>query len=321
MAAPEVIKSSDSGAPVLTGVEGSLVALLDATIVAMAGWTKLFSSTGKAVYQPPLGDRQLYRVDNSAANGVGTIYSVVKCFESMSDIDTGTGLWHTGYVQNASEANTNPVDYILIFDAYGFYIATKTTYAGYPATHYQICYYGDYIPIVSDYSWRSIACDKAWQGGYDERYFACTFGIEGYWRPGYRNNTMHRKPSGAIETLGYQFELSYNATVVTGPVSSPTYQRATGSRAISATYNYPYKGKLLYCSLSIVDSVDNNPIGLMPGAYHPMHPNLTTVQTITTDGKTFLCIPIAIGADPYYWPDTYSVKGAVLIDIGEGFRP
>lgn len=317
MAAPTVIYSTDSGAPVLTGSEGSLIALFDATLVALAGWEKLFSGTGKAVYRPPYGDRQLYRIDNSANNGVGTMYSVVKCYESMSDIDTGSGLWHTGYIQNASAANTNPVDYIMIFDGYGFYIATQTTYSSFSASRYQICYYGDYVPVIDAYAWRSLACDKRWQSSNNERFFSCLFNTASSWDQTKLNNSMHRKPSGDASTLGYQFGVRSNASLVLGTETS--YTRAAGCSNISATYNYPYLNSLVCAGLVVVDT-DVNPIGLLPGAYHPMHPNLSTLQTIVDGGKNFLNIPICVGSDPYYSANTH-MRGSVLIDIGEGFRP
>lgn len=62
--------SSDSGAPIMNGTQGSLVNVLDAILVngygskSPAGWTKPFSGTSKAVYR------------NSPLTGTGTYYRV-----------------------------------------------------------------------------------------------------------------------------------------------------------------------------------------------------------------------------------------------------
>lgn len=100
--------NTDASAPVLTGQAGSLVALLDAVLVdgygskAAAGWSQAFSPSGdKRVYRPGAAStaRMYYRVLDDATNeGLGTRagrQSNVRGYESMSDIDTGTGPFPT----------------------------------------------------------------------------------------------------------------------------------------------------------------------------------------------------------------------------------
>lgn len=59
---------------------------------APAGWDKVFSASGKAVYRAldPLGSRLYLRVDDT-----GTTTARIRGYETMSDIDTGTGLFPT----------------------------------------------------------------------------------------------------------------------------------------------------------------------------------------------------------------------------------
>lgn len=60
-----------------------------------AGWSKPFSGTNKAAYQGDENSTQLYlRVDDTEA-----LYSNVRGYENLTDIDTGTGLFPTAAQQ------------------------------------------------------------------------------------------------------------------------------------------------------------------------------------------------------------------------------
>jgi hypothetical protein len=98
---PTYYRSSDSGAPVLTGETGTLVALLDAVLVngygakAAAGWTKAFAAASKGVY---LQGASLYgansaylRVDDAGPGAATFQEARIRAYKTMSDIDTGTG--------------------------------------------------------------------------------------------------------------------------------------------------------------------------------------------------------------------------------------
>ena len=89
---------------------------------ASAGWEKAFSGTDKAVYRSTdvTGSRFYLRVDDS--NG---LYARVRGYETMSDIDTGTGLFPLdaqiatggGYWHKASASNATAIPYLLSADA------------------------------------------------------------------------------------------------------------------------------------------------------------------------------------------------------------
>lgn len=93
-----IYRSTDAGAPELWPQAGSLIALLDAVLVdgygsggsasAAAGWEIAYSGTDVRVYRgtDPAGTRYYYRVDDTDADGV----ALVRGYESMSDVDTGT---------------------------------------------------------------------------------------------------------------------------------------------------------------------------------------------------------------------------------------
>lgn len=97
---PTVYRSTDPGAPALSGVSGSLVALLDAVLVdgygsganakAGAGWSRVFSAGNVHAYRgnQVSGTGYCLRVDDSASIG-NARYAWWRGYESMSDIDTG----------------------------------------------------------------------------------------------------------------------------------------------------------------------------------------------------------------------------------------
>jgi len=99
-----VYKSTDASAPVLTGQAGKLIDLLDAVLVngygskAAQGWSKVYSGTNKAAYRSndSTSNRFYLRVDDGATitAGLGK-EGAIRGFESMTDVDTGTGPFPT----------------------------------------------------------------------------------------------------------------------------------------------------------------------------------------------------------------------------------
>lgn len=83
-----ILRSSDVGAPVLSGQAGALIGVLDSLLrIGGSGtyWQKVFTGTNKAVYRADNGDRYYLRVDDSNAQ-----YGLVRAYATMSDVDTGT---------------------------------------------------------------------------------------------------------------------------------------------------------------------------------------------------------------------------------------
>lgn len=123
-------RSTDSGAPVLSGTAGSLIALLDACLVngygakAAAGWTKNYSGTNKAVYRPSHGSRFYLRVLDDGSDGAqGARLARVRGYESMSDVDTGTGEFPTDaqvsgglYLGKSSTADSTARTWVVLAD-------------------------------------------------------------------------------------------------------------------------------------------------------------------------------------------------------------
>lgn len=100
--------------------------------MAPAGWEKAFSGTNKAAYRslaPQANSGGMYlRVDDS-----GTTLARVAGYETMSDIDTGTGPFPTsaqvsggGYWAKSATANTTQRGYALFADSRTFLIALNS---------------------------------------------------------------------------------------------------------------------------------------------------------------------------------------------------
>jgi len=88
---------------------------------ASAGWEKPFTGTNKAVYRSTdvTGARFYLRVDDS-----NNVFTRVRGFESMSDVDTGSGpfpldaqMTGGGYWHKAVSANATAIPYLLAADA------------------------------------------------------------------------------------------------------------------------------------------------------------------------------------------------------------
>lgn len=100
--AVRLYKSTDTGAPVLSGSVGSLITVLDAVLVngynagvtPAAGWTKAFSGTNQAAYRnSATGGTGFYvSVDDTGPNTVlGARKARLRGFETMTAVTTGTG--------------------------------------------------------------------------------------------------------------------------------------------------------------------------------------------------------------------------------------
>lgn len=155
-----VYRSTDSSAPTLSGTVGSLIALLDACLVngygsqPAAGWTKEYTGTNLAAYRmsttsPATGF--YLRIDDT-----GTTSSRLVGYETMSDVNTGTGQFPTsgqvsggGYLWKSGTANSTARPWTLIADTRGFYLyvcSNSTTYGSDGRVDYDsVIFFGDIV--------------------------------------------------------------------------------------------------------------------------------------------------------------------------------
>jgi hypothetical protein len=149
---------NDVGAPSLTPTNGSLIAVLDwALDVGIATyWEKVFSGTNKAVYRSKTGMRPYLRVDDN----VGGETAILAMYETMSDIDTGTGRCPDGITQSINlragkcdDAENNSHAYHIVGDAEFFIIAINNDESypldGNSETFYRPFYFGEIASYLS----------------------------------------------------------------------------------------------------------------------------------------------------------------------------
>ena len=160
---PTVYRSTDTDAPVLTGLVGSLIAVLDACLVngygdkAAAGWTKAFSGTNKAAYKNSFADggsECLIRVDdaspNDGGNGDGSRGAYFTGYSSMSGIDDGSNPTSGVYLRKSGTENSTARPWIMFADGrtFHFYVLdTGESSAG--ERNKRFVSAGDYDPVDS----------------------------------------------------------------------------------------------------------------------------------------------------------------------------
>ena len=147
--------------------------------IAPAGWTKSFSGTNKAAYKSAdvTATGCLLRVDDSTAK-----YASVAGYESMTDIDTGSGAFADtiSVINKSSTADAATRPWMLVCDGLAFYLLVAWR-SGIP--NYEAYFYGDVVSYKAGdaYNCVLIACtttssSDVGQGNYFFRFDATTSG-------------------------------------------------------------------------------------------------------------------------------------------------
>lgn len=132
---PRLYRSTDPGAPQLSGQAGTFVAVLDAVLVdgygggadfkAPLGWTRAFSGTNKRAYHndPVQYSGEFVRFDDSNAQFV-----LVDGYEVMSGIDAGSQRFHTASESwsKSNVASSAVREWIIVGTGKIFYVLIKT---------------------------------------------------------------------------------------------------------------------------------------------------------------------------------------------------
>lgn len=90
-----VHKSTDAGAPTLSGTAGDLITLLDYILVTNHGWSKPFSGTNTAVYRMAGGNQFYLDVNDNGPGAAGAQEARMRGYETMTAVATGTGPFPT----------------------------------------------------------------------------------------------------------------------------------------------------------------------------------------------------------------------------------
>lgn len=114
----------DVGAPAFSNTAGAWIAILDWALDVSGAlyWEKVYSGTNKAVYRSKTGIRPYLRVDDSDTGS-----AVCQMYETMTDVDTGTGVCPDGINQATNSLrftksyDAGPNAYYIVGDAEFFY--------------------------------------------------------------------------------------------------------------------------------------------------------------------------------------------------------
>jgi hypothetical protein len=134
-----IYRSSDVGAPALTGQVNSLINVLSACLVdgygaqAPALWTKEFTDVNKAVFRAGAGPKHYIRIDDSGPGVNGAAEARVRAFESMTDVDTGTFPYPTTsqrangiFIRKSATADATVRQWIVLADEHTMYMLVST---------------------------------------------------------------------------------------------------------------------------------------------------------------------------------------------------
>lgn len=158
-----IYRSSDVGAPTLSGTAGDLVNLLDKCLVtgygakAAAGWTKPFTGTNKAAFRPGAGTKLYLRVQDDAPGAGGAKEARITGYETMTAVDTGTAPFPTAaqgvggiamvVARKSNTANATVRDWIVVADSRTCYVFVLT---GDVANNYFTFAFGDFYSFKTD---------------------------------------------------------------------------------------------------------------------------------------------------------------------------
>lgn len=236
---------------------------------APAGYSKAVSDTNKAAYRSDdmAGTRLYVRVDDTT-----TTYARIRGYETMSDVDTGTGLFPTdaqlsggGYVYKAIAANSTPRPWKFFSDGRAVYFfidwASNNDYGG-----------GFYFYDVASY----VAGDSFCCG------LVCST-VVGHASHMYMLNSVAGWLARAYTQVG---------TSITSSRCSHSRTSAIGYTSVTHPYPSPADNSLHLWPVECWDT-DSLPRGLLPGLWNVIHNASVPQDLIVADvpqlpGRSFI---------------------------------
>lgn len=282
-----VYKSTDASAPVLNGLAGSLVTVLDAVLVngygtmTAAGWAKPFSGTNKAVYRSATangGSGLYYRVlDDATVTDFNYPYLASSKFcgivgyESMSSVDTGTnpfsGATSTTTLMIMKSATSDSItrDWVIIADQYTAIILVdyKTDVVNYG---YRIKVMGEFFPHTPAFAWKGVNTERTFLMSIDA-------GNKG----GGGNLSIPRKSNNTIMTVAGRVFANFSTIGFPETHSLVRFYEkliCTGGYFADALAALPYPhptDSKLHLSKLFISSGESAPLGYFRGIFVPLH--------------------------------------------------
>ncbi|MFZ6709538.1 hypothetical protein [Undibacterium sp. TC9W] len=236
--------------------------------LAGAGWLKPFNATSTAAYKSADGASSgcYCRIDDTNA----TMTRVVG-YESMSDINTGTGQFPTNnqlaggyYWQKSVFADNTQVKWLVFADARAFYLVRYPAMSSYPGVA-EITYFGDIVPTKSGDAYACGITGNAYshpgqfQATAAQLMYSAVAGAEFYCARSYSG-------LGSAVQMGRTFPLMYSDTnVYSGAVPSAT------------SFPNPADGGVYAVNFNLVEFGSKAYRGVLPGALAIPQSNAYTI--------------------------------------------
>lgn len=288
----------------LTTAQDKLIGLLSFVLVDHAngpGWTKPYTGTNKAVFQPSAGNQHYFRVDETD----GSYYADVRMFESMTDVDTGsnespsggTSRWYKG---GSSGSSNN--DWFIICDDRAFYFGMRPTDYTSADEMFLVSFWGDFVPYdVSSAYLTGLYSASSTSSAIQSVALTPLTG---------NSNTSSQ---GNMRILRGYDNIGAEVSFLHGPrFSGSSSVFLTGATGAPGAPN-PASGQIDLAKADVFENTTGSTwaaVAEMPGIYVPRHshtdtylvPNFLNLLVGSGDfsGKSFLCVKSgsAGGADP-----------------------
>lgn len=287
--AVKVIRSSDAGAPALSGQAGSLLGVLDYALTnstAGLGWSIAFTGTNKRAYRGGSGLRHYLRVvDDGASDGMTSAQEGrIRGFESMTDVDTGTAPFPTPAqlanglpVRKSATTDATARPWIIVGDDRTFYVMVLT---GDVSGKYFTWMFGEIFSVKANDLGRTAIVGRSGENS----------GLEG----GERLPTVIPLGSGGTGSGAHFLARRSNgeASVAFGKQGYDAASGFLGDFDGLVAFPNPADGKILTAKVGVGTISPADRRGWMRGYYHFLHPRTSVADgdTFVQDGRTYLLV-------------------------------
>lgn len=223
---------------------------ITAKMAPPGSWSKAYSGTNKAAYQSTsIGATGHYlRIDDSPAQ-----YPTLIVYETMSDVDTGTGP-STGshWFCKSSQADATACPWVLFADDRAFYLFVAN-YVGGGALHYGAMFFGDIVPVLSTDAYHSLLVAHYNASGFDATYL---MKLGANWRSG---------------SLARGYDQAGSAIVTTRISHSAVGDNIGNQSSVVAAPDDQPQDNFLCAPVELWTDNETLLRGIMPGLHSPLH--------------------------------------------------
>jgi hypothetical protein len=270
----QIYRSTDSGAPVLNGTAGSLIAVLDHCLVSGLSWTKTVLGTNQAAYKQPSGSNGFsIQVDDTAG-----ATAAITAYETITAFNTGTNEFHptAGRIQLAKNpySATPPIPWRLISNINLFHLIVDWYGSN---TFTDLLTFGDIISYSSAADiYNTVLCGTP------------AYSSSLSWASQLSNSYVSAAAYASVAR-------SYDQTSLSPAVSTPVHYEIAATGAGANGLPYPNCDGTLHLSPIWLAETAHSYRGLIPGIWAPCHQtpfqdgDQIVITTGPLSGRTFEC--------------------------------